>query len=144
MRIIPNFAIMLALLPLPGLAHVHLHPESVAAGEVVDLALIVGHGCAGAATTALRVGLPPGLSATALPQPGWQVTAGEGEVGWQGGPLPDHDKAQFILRATLAADASGPIVLPVVQSCGDVQIRWIEPDANADHPAPALTVTPAK
>jgi len=137
-------ALWLALMPLPGLAHIHIHPETAGAGETVDLVLIVGHGCAGAPTTALRVAIPEGLTAEPLAQPGWHVTSAKGEIGWQGGPLPDHEKAQFVLRATISADAPGTIPLPVVQVCGDQQLRWIEPDAAADHPAPALQVLPKK
>jgi len=135
-------ALGLALMPLPGLAHIHIHPATATAGQTVDLALLVGHGCAGAPTTALRVAIPEGLTAEPLAQPGWQVTSGKGEIGWQGGPLPDHEKARFVLRATLPADAHRIVFLPVVQVCGDQQLRWIDPDAAADHPAPALQVLP--
>ncbi|MFH5774931.1 DUF1775 domain-containing protein [Paracoccus sp. NGMCC 1.201697] len=137
-------AAALSLLPLPGLAHIHLQPESAQAGQVLDLALVVGHGCAGASTTALRVSLPAGVTAEPLAQPGWQPVTGKGEIGWQGGPLPDHEKARFVLRATLAADVQPLVRLPVIQTCGQTEQRWIDPEAGDDHPAPALTVLPAK
>ncbi|MBD9528678.1 DUF1775 domain-containing protein [Paracoccus sp. PAR01] len=137
-------AILASLLPLPALAHIHIAPEQARRGEAVELALVVGHGCAGAATTALRVAIPAGLSAEPLAQPGWQPVIGNGEVGWQGGPLPDHDKARLILRATIADDAPESIALPVVQVCGDKQVRWIEPGAQSESPAPVLQVLPAQ
>ncbi|RWR08816.1 DUF1775 domain-containing protein [Paenirhodobacter populi] len=132
------------LVPLPAAAHIHLHPDRAQPGEVLDIGLIVGHGCAGAATTGLRVAIPEGLEAAVpVPKDGWQVSAAEGEVGWQGGSLPDGTKASFTLRATVAAGAPGAIAIPVIQICGDRETRWIG-TADADSPAPVLTVQPAR
>lgn len=138
-------ALMLAWLPLPVVAHVHLAPESAARGAVIDLALVVGHGCAGQATTALRLSVPPALADVSVPdKPGWSVTTKAGEVIWQGGPLADHDKTSFVLRATIAADAPDRLTIPVIQTCGTAETRWIETGSGADSPAPVLQITPAK
>ncbi|MBB4628444.1 YcnI family protein [Paracoccus denitrificans] len=145
MKIAITALLLAAPLSLPAMAHVHLAPEQARQGKTVELALIVGHGCAGASTTGLRVAVPAGLAdVVAVEKPGWQVSAGPEEIGWQGGPLPDGRKEGFGLRATVTADAPETIALPVIQTCGDSQLRWIEPDAKADHPAPVLRVLPAQ
>ncbi|MFT3691370.1 copper resistance protein CopC [Paenirhodobacter sp.] len=118
--------LLLAVLPLPLAAHVHVAPETVARGGRAELTLIVGHGCKGAATTALRAALPPALSAvTVLEKPGWTVTTTAQEVAWHGGPLPDHDTGTFTLSATIAGDAPETVPIPVIQICGDTETRWI-------------------
>lgn len=143
-RILPAI-LLAALLPLPLAAHIHVAPETAARGATLDLALVVGHGCKGAATTALRVALPAGLKdVTVAPKEGWQVSTAPGEVTWQGGPLPDHDKTSFTLRATIADDAPDALAIPVIQSCGTLSNRWIDTAAGADSPAPVLQITPAK
>lgn len=133
----------LALLPLPALAHIHLHPETARAGQVVELSLIVGHGCAGAPTTGMRVALPLGLKdVVAVEKPGWQTSGQADQVGWQGGSLADGTKDSFVLRATLTDDAPQSIAIPIVQSCGEAQQRWIQDGADAQSPAPVLQVLP--
>lgn len=138
-------ALMLAWLPLPVAAHIHLAPETVSRGTPVEIALVVGHGCKGTPTTALRVAIPPALTAVSVPQKaGWTVTTTPGEIRWDGGPLPDGEKASFPLRATLAPDAPGAVAIPVIQVCGGLETRWIETGAGAESPAPVLKTTPAK
>ncbi|WP_240200393.1 MULTISPECIES: YcnI family protein [Paracoccus] len=137
--------LLAAPLSMPAMAHIHLNPEQAQRGETVELAFVVGHGCAGAPTTALRVALPVGLAdVVPVEKPGWQVSVLPDEIGWQGGPLADGRKEGFSLRATLTADAPDTIAIPVIQICGDIQTRWIEPGANADNPAPVLRVLPAR
>jgi len=34
------------------------------------------------------------------------------------------------------------VYLPVLQECSEAVERWIKPDRNASHPAPALKVVP--
>ena len=138
----------LLLTALPAATHIHVSPTQASAGQTVEIALEVGHGCSGAATTALRVALPEGLSNILItPRPGWQVeTPGEGrvtEIRWTGGPLPDGTKQKFAFVATLQGEglAAGDLVLPVVQVCGDTVVRWID-GADSDHPAPRLRIAP--
>lgn len=143
-----SLAVLLMLAPFPALAHVHVAPETVVAGQPVELALQVGHGCAGAATTQIRVALPAGLTGvTVAAKPGWQAAlvtdAASGrvkEVVWSGGALPDKVKERFAFTATAAG--AGALPLPVIQNCGAAELRWIETGAGAEHPAPVLTVAP--
>ena len=144
-RILATLAL---IVPLPAAAHVHLHPERAPAGAAVEIALQIGHGCAGAATTALRLALPEGLSdIRPVPKAGWDVsvvTAVPGgrvtEIRWTGGELADDRKDSFVFAAT--PEAAGEIALPVIQTCGAQETRWIERGAAAEHPAPVLTVVP--
>lgn len=75
-RILAAFG-LLAALSAPAGAHVVLDRAEVPAGTYARIALRVGHGCGGAATTALRVTLPPELaSARPMPHPGWTIVIG--------------------------------------------------------------------
>ncbi|WP_290684621.1 MULTISPECIES: YcnI family protein [unclassified Haematobacter] len=142
----------LLLAALPAAAHIHASPAQAGAGQTVEIALEVGHGCSGAATTALRVALPEGLSNILIaPRAGWQVeTLEEGrvtEIRWSGGPLPDGTKQKFAFVATLQGAGEGQgarggdLVLPVVQVCGETVVRWID-GPDSDHPAPRLRIAP--
>ncbi|MEI4488685.1 YcnI family protein [Frigidibacter sp. MR17.14] len=136
---------LLSSAPLPAMAHVHAQTSGATPGATIEIALEVGHGCAGAATTGLRVALPEGIAeARALPIAGWQATAGPREVGWTGGPLPDGTRQRFVLSATLSTSAAGTLTLPVVQDCGQTSLRWIDADPAAETPAPTISVLPAK
>ncbi|HEY0212069.1 MAG TPA: YcnI family protein [Paenirhodobacter sp.] len=129
--------------PMPLAAHIHLGPETATRGATAQIGLIVGHGCAGQATTALRVAIPPGLTdVTPVAKPGWQVASTAGEILWQGGSLADGVKDRFVLQATIRPDAPETIAVPVIQICGATQTRWIDADPNADSPAPVLRITP--
>ena len=124
------------------------------------------HGCAGSATTALRVEIPQSITvAKPQPKPGWTIdierepltTPVKGEGGkmltqrvkaitWRGGPLPDEDWDQFGVMAKLP-DAPGKLYFPVIQTCQTGEDRWTEVPAPGEttrlaHPAPVLTVTP--
>lgn len=123
----------------------HVTAEVIGAGEPIEVALTIGHGCAGAPTTALRVAVPEGL-AVVKPQgkPGWEVFANDAEFGWRGGEVDDHQHEAFTFTATVAAGEAVDIRLPVVQSCGETQLRWIDHDPGADNPAPLIRVPAAE
>ena len=149
-------------------AHVTLSQTQAPGGGYFTAYLRVGHGCAGSATTALRLEVPTEL-VTVRPQPklGWTLhiehvplatpTKGEGgrmltervsAITWSGGPLPDDEWDEFGLSAKLPA-RTGPLYLPVVQSCEQGQARWTEtpnpaqPERPLAHPAPRLMLGPA-
>ncbi len=147
-------------------AHVTLADPQAAPGAYYTSAFKVTHGCAGSATTALRVEIPAAI-AVAKPQPksGWTIeiereplaTPLKGEGGkmltvrikaitWRGGPLADEDWDQFGIMAKLP-DAPGKLYFPTVQTCEAGQERWIEVPVPGEsgrfaHPAPALTLAP--
>jgi len=68
---------LLALLTGPASAHVTLDRAELPADSSVRVALRVTHGCGGAATTGLRVRIPPELrGARPMPHAGWALAIG--------------------------------------------------------------------
>lgn len=129
-------------------AHVAVAPAMAAPGATETLSFIVGHGCDGQPTTALRVEAPKAVTALE-PQPkaGWTPTIetladGGRAVTWRGGaPLTKADS--FAVRMRLPSQA-GRVAFVAVQSCGATTVRWDEP-APADgpkpkHPTPMVTL----
>lgn len=146
-RRLPLIAALAAGQTLAGTAaaHVTANVTEARAGERIEIALQIGHGCDGNPTTALRVAIPSGIEdVQPAPKDGWQASVGDGEFGWTGGELPDHHHEEFVFAATLAADASGRIALPIVQICGDRQLRWIDDDQGSDSPAPLIRILPPR
>jgi hypothetical protein len=151
-----------ACLAAPAMAHVVLTVRTAPAGSYYTGAFEVGHGCAGSATTALRVEIPPAiLNAKPQPKAGWtleiereplaapfkgdggeMVTTRAKAFTWRG-RLPDDEFDEFGVTAKLPS-APGVLVFPAVQTCEQGEARWVEtPVAGGPrlaHPAPTLTV----
>jgi uncharacterized protein YcnI len=150
----------------PAAAHVTLADPQAAPGAYYTSAFKVTHGCAGSATTALRVEIPASIAvAKPQPKPGWTIeiereplaapVKGEGgkmltqrvkAITWRGGPLPDEDWDQFGVMAKLP-DVTGKLYFPAIQTCEVGEARWTEVPAPGEsgrlaHPAPVLTVAP--
>lgn len=149
-------------------AHVTLDPPEAAVGTTHKAVFRVPHGCAGAATSRLRIRIPEGvIGVKPMPKPGWEleklhgtyaqphdlygtpVSEGVTEVAWSGA-LPDDEYDEFALLAYLSSDLEPGTTLyfPVVQECQDGSTaRWIElPQAgHGAHghatPAPGLDLT---
>lgn len=129
-------------------AHVVVQPTSAVPGAEETLNFMVGHGCDGQPTTALRVDLP-GSVKLLMPdaKPGWsldteRLSGGGRALTWHGGePITKADG--FKVRVKLPA-APGPLSFPVTQTCGAVSVRWDEPvpagGPKPKHPAPVLTL----
>ena len=149
----------------PATAHVTLDREEAPAGSYVRLAIRVPHGCEGAATTGIRLDLPPGLgSVKPGVKPGWILALTPGEPGptpageaphgpapravaWRGGPLPDAFYDEFLLMIRTPATPGATLALPIVQDCeGGATARWTErPQPGQPRPrfpAPLLRLTP--
>jgi uncharacterized protein YcnI len=148
-RLRPAFlaAALLATAAPGASAHVVAAPNEGAAGSYFRTALRITHGCAGAATVAVTVKLPPGI-VTAKPQakPGWAVAMtrrpldrpadnGHGkpvaevidEITWRGGRLADSEFDEFGLVLKLPPGPAGTtLYLPVVQECEGGAQRWTE------------------
>jgi len=130
-------------------AHVSLQPATAVAGAEETLRFVVGHGCDGKPTTALRVELPASLSAVEPPaKDGWTVSLerlGDGGVAvtWRG-ELAPHQADGFAVHARLPAKA-GPLAFAAAQTCGATTVRWDEATPAGGprpaHPAPSLTLT---
>jgi periplasmic copper chaperone A len=147
-------ALLAGLLARPAMAHVTLDRTEAPADSYVRLAIRVPHGCAGAATTGIRLALPEGLtSVKPAPKPGWALTIlpgepvpGRGEHGaaattvreiaWRGGPLPDDQYDEFLLMVRTPDRPGQTLLFPFVQDCeGGAVTRWIE-RAEPGQPAP--------
>lgn len=161
-------AVAALLLTTPAVAHVTLDASEAVIGTTEKLVLQVPHGCAGAATTKLRVQIPEGvIGVKPMPKAGWELekihgtyaqphelrgaslTEGVTEIAWSG-HLPDDEYDEFTLRGFFSTDleAGAMLYLPVVQECEDGNVeRWIEiPSAGEDahdfdSPAPGLMLS---
>ena len=157
-----------AALASPALAHITLETSEAPAGSAYKAVLRVGHGCEGAATTAIRVQIPEGVIAVhPMPKQGWTLetktgaypepvayydqtlTEGVQEITWSGGELPDEWYEEFIFRVQLPDGEPGQVIyFPLVQECGETTTRWIEIPAEGateepEEPAPGVTLTEA-
>lgn len=160
----------MALTPA-AFAHVVLAEKSAPAGAPYRAVFKVGHGCGDAATTGIRVTLPPGFKgAKPMPKAGWRLairqdklaasyvyhgktlTEDVAEIAWTAATpadaLPDAQYDEFVLVGTLPEQAA-PIWFKVLQRCGDTQTDWSEVPASGTStqglksPAALLQVVPA-
>jgi uncharacterized protein YcnI len=162
-----GIALVLAVtLIAPVMAHVTIETQETAAGATFKAVLRVPHGCAGEATTGIRVRMPEGFNnVKPMPKPGWElqtlsgdyakayvshgaeVTKGVVEISWSGGNLPDAYYDEFVFRGTVDGEIAADTVLyfPTIQNCGQAEEAWIDVTGavDADKPAPTVTVTPA-
>jgi len=169
-----SFAIALLSMAMmaPASAHVSLQPKEASAGASYKAVFAVPHGCDGKSTTSIRVQIPEGVIAVKpMPKPGWaletvrgpysrtfkyfhgaELSEGVKEVVWSGGQLSDDHFDEFVLRAFVASDlaATPHIYWPVIQMCGDTELKWNEiPSAGQNehalkHPASALRLVASK
>lgn len=129
-------------------AHVTLAEPQAVPGAQYMAHFRVGHGCEGSPTVALKIELPPEVSAvTPQPQPGWTIsTEREGSrikaVTWTGGILPPDQHGVFAIAMTLPG-REGQLLFPARQTCQTGEEYWSEPPpaaGKAKYPAPLLTV----
>ena len=160
-----GFVIAALLFATPAYAHVTLEGRQAAIGTWYKAVFAVPHGCAGSATTKIRVQIPDGvIDVKPMPKPGWNVEVVKGkyaapydfhggkilegakEVVWSGGKLADDNYDEFIISTYLTATLKSDTVLyfPTVQECEQGINRWIDIPADAEHthdtksPAPGV------
>ena len=141
--------------PLAASAHVHVTPETAAAGSTESLTFSFSHGCDGSPTTALAVDIPDGVgNATPVVQGGWTITR---ELGADGVP----DRVVYTadapvedgLKAAVAMDvlftegsAQTTLAFPVTQTCAEGETAWTqvagedEDPHDLESPAPVVAV----
>ena len=157
----------LTLLVCSAHAHIVLEQKSAPVASYYKATFMVGHGCAGSATTGISVSIPDGVvNVKPMPKTGWQVqtrvetlpnpyqlhgktfTEGVTQVTWSGGSLADANYDEFIMLTRLP-DAPGTVYFKIVQTCEQGETRWeeipAEGKATRDYrsPAAALEVTPS-
>lgn len=151
----------------PAVAHVVLETREAAVGSYYKAVFEVPHGCAGSATTAIRVQIPEGvIGVKPMPKPGWTLTMskaaytgnyrlhgktlseGVKEVAWSGGHLSDDNYDEFVMMA-FVTDGLKPgamLYFPVVQECEHGVSRWIDIPADGaaepKTPAPGVRLKP--
>src|ERR1700761_4866297 len=140
-------AIAVLVMTYPACAHVTLEGRQAAVGSFYKAVFAVPRGCAGSATTRIRVQIPDGvIDVKPMPKPGWNVeaikdkyateydfhgaklTEGVKEVVWSGGKLPDDFYDEFVLSIFLTAGLKPDTMLyfPTVQECEQGVSRWID------------------
>ncbi|NES16279.1 MULTISPECIES: DUF1775 domain-containing protein [Micromonospora] len=130
-------AVAIGVAAVPASAHVIATPYT-AETKFFHTAFRVTHGCAGSATTAVRMQIPDGVHLV-IPDavPGWQLQVtraygqGQGfgrvvEVAWLGGPLPDHQEQLFGMGFLIDRKAPDILWFPTVQQCEVGENRWVE------------------
>jgi uncharacterized protein YcnI len=160
-----GFVIAALLFATPAYAHVTLEGRQAAIATWYKAVFAVPHGCAGSATTKIRVQIPDGvIDVKPMPKPGWNVEVVKGkyaapydfhggkisegakEVVWSGGKLLDDNYDEFVISTYLTATLKPDTVLyfPTVQECEQGINRWIDIPADAEHthdtksPAPGV------
>ncbi|MFD2762532.1 YcnI family protein [Micromonospora eburnea] len=130
-------AVAIGVAAVPASAHMIAEPYT-AETKFFHTAFRVTHGCAGSATTEVRMQIPEGLHlVTPDPVPGWElkvtraVGAGQGfgrvvEVTWTGGLLPDHEQALFGMGFRIDRNAPEMLWFPTIQKCEVGENRWVE------------------
>ena len=152
-------------------AHVTLENRQATIGAGYKAVFAVPHGCAGSATTKIRIQIPEGVIAVKpMPKAGWNVETIKGkyaaeydyhgtkyseavkEVVWSGGKLPDQYYDEFVSGTFLTGGLKPDTFLyfPTVQECEQGISRWIDiPEgAGSAHmhedkwPAPGVKLMP--
>jgi uncharacterized protein YcnI len=164
-RRVAGFASTTALLmaiAVPASAHVYVvETQVVGGGYGTDVTVRVPHGCEGAATTALEVQIPAGVTSVKPKlMAGWTIDIVSAppvlpsmapdasltdeqmdamnapivsSISWSGGTLPDSEYADFQVRAVFPT-TPGTVMFPAIQHCGDTEVAWIEVPAAGQDP----------
>jgi uncharacterized protein YcnI len=163
-------AAVVILTTSPALAHVSLETKQATIGSSYKAVFKVPHGCAGSATTKIRVQIPEGvISVKPMPKPGWTLETVKGkyaaeydyfgskqsegvkEVAWSGGKLADDNYDEFVIATYLTGGLKpdSTLYFPVVQECEQGVSRWIDipkEGSEAGHgsktPAPGVKLMP--
>ena len=153
-----------ALVAVPAAAaHVTVNPDEAPAESFMRFAIRVPTERPNASTTKITMQLPEGLFFVSFqPKAGWKrtvkmekldepveifgnkFTERVATVTWTGGKIAVGEFDEFGMSARMPETAGAELVFPAVQtySNGEV-VRWIGP-ADADQPAPRVTLAPAE
>ncbi len=146
MRKLPLTLAVLTSLTLAGAAqaHVMITPPSAAPGQIVETQVVVGHGCSGQATTAVRIAVPAAVGMVhVMDTPGWTAKADKKgdktkSVTWTANDGKGTATSQSFMMHVEMPKKTGVITFPAVQTCGAVTVGW--DDTSKDHPAPSINV----
>lgn len=129
----------------PASAHVVIDQVTPRGDGSVDILLAFEHGCSGAPTTGLHVTLPAGSIPIDAGEPkGWQHQIDGTTLDFEGRPLPDKQRWEFIVTARIRAGIGDTVLVPVQQTCADGTVNtWTDPAEDAEMPAPRFIATTA-
>ena len=158
----------MAVCAAPAQTHIVFAPAEASAGSYSAGEFRVSHGCGDASTTAVRVTIPDDvLTARPRPKPGWTIeieraplaapAMSEGRevrervaaITWRG-RVPGDQFDGFGLMLKLPDGRTGPLYLPVRQTCGKTSVEWSEIPAAGQNwgslkrPAPMVELKPAE
>jgi uncharacterized protein YcnI/copper(I)-binding protein len=156
-------ATTLFALAAPALAHSTLEVQEAALGASYKAVLRIPHGCGAEATHTVRVQIPEGFfNVKPMPKAGWkletvtgpyentymnhgtEVTEGVKEIIWSEGNLPNEWYDEFVFRGTFADTLEpGTFHFPAIQECANGEEAWTEISADAERPAPSVTLVAA-
>jgi periplasmic copper chaperone A len=135
------------ILAAGGVAFAHIDPDPIAmqAGTSGTVAFNVEHGCDGSPTTSMSFKIPDGVTdAVGVAKDGWTATLTGDTLEFAGGPLAADEEDHFDITFTAPATA-GDISFPVIQTCEQGEIAWIEAIVEGaeepENPAPTIKVT---
>lgn len=126
-------------------AHVDPDPAAVEGGTAATVAFSLEHGCDGSPTTGLNIQVPSGITdAQPVTKDGWTGAVDADVIRFSGGSIDAATPDSFSITFT-APTTPGVINFPVVQTCAEGEIAWLdiaaEGEAEPEHPAPALLIT---
>ncbi len=147
-------------LATPAFAHSTLEVQEAQLGASYKAVLRIPHGCGAEATHTVRVQIPEGFyNVKPMPKAGWkletvtgpyentyvnhgtEVTEGVKEIVWSEGNLPNEWYDEFVFRGTFADTLEpGPFYFPAIQECANGEEAWTDTSADAEMPAPSVTL----
>ena len=125
----------------PAFAHVEADPTRVKPGKSATVEFTPEHGCGDdSPTIKLTFQVPKGVpDAEPVPLDGWETSTSGRKVVFDGGNLPYDDQEGFGISFT-APDSKTLLSWKIIQTCEEGKVRWIEPDHDAENPAPVVGV----
>ena len=160
-RFIACLAVVAVVFPATAAAHVTLNPREWEAGGFGRFAVRVPNERDDASTTEITVQFPEGLAFVSFqPVPGWkrtvemetleepmevfgeEVTERIASVTWKGGKIGPGEFQEFGVSFLVPETPGESLLFPALQtySNGEV-VRWVDPDPEAETPAPQVAVT---
>ncbi len=153
----------LAFAALPAKAHIIIENMQGRAGYNELLTLVVPHGCGAAATTEVRMKVPPEITLI-VPEKavGWQVelvkkksekpvmregrpiTEVVDEIVWKGNSLPTEELGLFRFMVGMPRDIGKVVYFKTIQKCQNTEEKWVDTyDNDAEYWRVWLKKTPA-
>lgn len=138
---------MTVVLMAGGIATAHVDPDPIAveAGSAAAINFKIEHGCDGSPTTDMKFQIPTGVSGVAaVEKDGWTATLTADTLDFKGGSIAADQEDSFGITFT-APTQPGDIHFPVIQTCEQGEIAWIEIPAEGapdpEEPAPTVKIT---